>query len=63
MRLLFLIIFLFLHNCANPLVGEKRVFICGDHPCVNQKEVDEYFNNKAINSLGALNGKTFCFGS
>ena len=45
MRLLFLIIFLFLHNCANPLVGEKRVFICGDHPCVNQKEVDEYFNN------------------
>ena len=25
--------------------GEKRVYICGDHPCVNNKEVKDYFDN------------------
>ena len=24
---------------------EKRVYICGDHPCVNNKEVKDYFDN------------------
>ena len=45
MRYFLILIFFFLLSCSNPIVGNKRVYICGDHPCVNQKEVDEYFNN------------------
>ena len=45
MKTFLLFIFLFLLSCSNPLGGEKRVYICGDHPCVNKKEVEEYFNN------------------
>lgn len=45
MKIFLPFIFLFLLSCSNPLSGEKRVYICGDHPCVNKKEVEEYFNN------------------
>ncbi len=45
MRFVLLFIFIFLFSCTNPIGGEKRVFICGDHPCVNKKEVEDYFNN------------------
>ncbi len=45
MRLLLSFIFLFLLNCSSPISGGKRIYICGDHPCVNKKEVEEYFNN------------------
>ena len=27
------------------MTGEKRVYICGDHPCINNKEVKDYFDN------------------
>ena len=45
MRYFLFLIFFFLLSCSNPIAGNKRVYICCDHPCVNQKEVDEYFNN------------------
>ena len=42
MRLFLFIIFLFLFSCANKVT---QVYICGDHPCVNKKEMKEYFDN------------------
>ena len=45
MKFFILIIFLFLISCSTPMSGEKRVYICGDHPCVNNKEVKDYFDN------------------
>ena len=34
--------FLFLFSCTN--YGSK-IYICGDHPCKNNKELEEYFAN------------------
>ena len=45
MKFLIFIIFLLLINCSTPISGEKRVYICGDHPCINNKEVKDYFDN------------------
>ena len=45
MKFLFLFLFLFLINCSSPIGGEKRVYICGDHACANNKEMKDYFNN------------------
>ena len=45
MRFVLFFIFIFVLSCTNSIMGEKRVFICGDHPCVNKKEVEDYFNN------------------
>ena len=45
MRFVLLFIFIFLFSCTNPIGGEKRVFICGDHPCINNKEAKDYFDN------------------
>ena len=45
MKFLLFFIFLFLFNCSSPLSSEKRFYICGDHPCVNNKEVQDYFDN------------------
>ena len=42
MRFFLFIIFLFLFNCSNKVT---QVYICGDHPCVNKKEMKEYFDN------------------
>ena len=36
---------IFLLSCSSPIGGEKRVYICGDHPCVNKNEIEDYFNN------------------
>ena len=45
MRVYLLIIFFFIINCSTPTGGQKRVYICGDHTCANNKEVKNYFNN------------------
>ena len=42
MRFFLFIIFLFLLSCSNKIT---QVYICGDHPCVNKKELKEYFDN------------------
>ena len=42
MRFFLFIIFLFLFSCSNKVT---QVYICGDHPCVNKKEMKEYFDN------------------
>ena len=42
MRFFLFIIFLFLLSCSNKIT---QVYICGDHPCVNKKEMKEYFDN------------------
>ena len=42
MRFFLFIIFLFLFSCSNKAT---QVYICGDHPCVNKKEMKEYFDN------------------
>ena len=44
MRLLLLLIFMF--SCSNlNNHGTKKIYICGDHPCANKKEVNSYFEN------------------
>ena len=42
MRFFLFIIFLFLFSCSNKVT---QVYSCGDHPCVNKKEMKEYFDN------------------
>ena len=44
MRLIILIFFI-LFSCANPIASSKKIYICGDHTCKNNKEVEEYFSN------------------
>ena len=40
MKLIYIIfILLFTYSCAN----NKTVYWCGDHPCINKKEKEEYF--------------------
>ena len=42
MRLLLFLIFIF--SCSNlNNHGTKKIYICGDHPCANKKEVNSYF--------------------
>ena len=42
MRFFLFSIFLLLFSCSNKVT---QVYICGDHPCVNKKEMKEYFDN------------------
>ena len=41
MNRLLILIFLVLIGCSSG----KKVYICGDHKCKNQKEIDDYFAN------------------
>ena len=42
----FLFIFLFIISCTSFTNNEtKRIYICGDHPCKNKKEIKNYFDN------------------
>ena len=44
MRFLLLLIFIF--SCSNlNNYGTKKIYICGDHPCANKREVKSYFEN------------------
>lgn len=42
MRKIYLLFFILLISCSS---GVSRIYICGDHPCKNKKEVDDYFAN------------------
>jgi hypothetical protein len=44
MKYLNLIILLLLISCGN----SKKNFVCGDHPCLDKKEVNEYFKKTLI---------------
>ncbi|MAV57024.1 MAG: hypothetical protein CBE07_000770 [Pelagibacteraceae bacterium TMED247] len=44
MKYLIFILFFFIYSC-NSLSKSEKVYICGDHPCVNKKEIKEYFDN------------------
>ena len=44
MRILLFFLFLFIFSC-NTFSDSERVFICGDHPCANKREVKNYFDN------------------
>ena len=39
MKFTFLFVLVFLFSCSGPITGEKRVYICGDRTCENNKEV------------------------
>ena len=45
MRIEKIIFFLFLFSCVTPFEKVDRMYICGDHPCKNNKEIQEYFDN------------------
>ena len=45
MKASLILIFLFILNCSTPFNKSEKVYICGDHPCKNSKEAEEYFNN------------------
>tara|TARA_B100002052_G_scaffold298853_1_gene333838 strand:- start:3994 stop:4500 length:507 start_codon:yes stop_codon:yes gene_type:complete len=45
MKFLLYILLFFLISCSTPLSGVKRIYICGDHPCKNDKEARDYFDN------------------
>ena len=42
--LYFLLIFILLSNCS----GNKSVYWCGDHACVNEKERIAYFKKNMV---------------
>ena len=42
--LLFFLVFLFSCSSLNS-EKTKKIYICGDHPCANKKEVKNYFDN------------------
>tara|TARA_B100000029_G_scaffold365589_1_gene358923 strand:+ start:8120 stop:8647 length:528 start_codon:yes stop_codon:yes gene_type:complete len=37
----FIFLIIFLAGCSN----SNKVYICGDHPCKNKKEIEDYFKN------------------
>ena len=39
------IILLLFFSCSNITSGVDKVYICGDHPCINNKEAKDYFDN------------------
>jgi hypothetical protein len=45
MRFIFLFFFLFFLSC-NSL--QKKVYICGDRPCIDKKEFNEYFSKNLV---------------
>ena len=45
MRFFFPILLLLSLSCSTPFNKVERIYICGDHPRVNDKEAKEYFNN------------------
>ena len=43
----FFLIFFFFIVCCNSLSSGKttKIYICGDHECINKKEINDYFKN------------------
>ena len=45
MRFLLFFLLLFIFGCSGVLNKVEKIYICGDHPCANKKEAEEYFDN------------------
>ena len=43
MRFLIIFLFLFVFGCSGGLNKSEKIYICGDHPCANKNEAEEYF--------------------
>ena len=42
----FLPLFVFIFSCSTfNSENTKKIYICGDHPCANKKEIKNYFDN------------------
>ena len=54
-NLLYLIIFFVFVNCS----GDKGVYWCGDHPCINKKEKEAYFKKTMTIEMRALKKEKF----
>ena len=52
-NLFYLILFFIIISCS----GNKSVYWCGDHPCINKKEKEEYFKKTMIVEIKKLNKK------
>jgi len=50
---IFLIIFIFTFSCS----GNKGVYWCGDHPCLNKVEKEAYFKKTMIVEVKSFNKK------
>ena len=48
---IFLIIFIFTFSCS----GNKGVYWCGDHPCLNKVEKEAYFKKTMIVEVKSFN--------
>mgnify|MGYP001184034963 FL=1 len=44
MRFLIIFLFLFVFGCSGGLNKSEKIYICGDHPCANKNEAEEYFD-------------------
>ena len=47
MRFIYLIFFLITLSCST----SKKSFVCGDHPCIDKKEFNEYFSKNLIHEI------------
>ena len=52
--LLLLLTFFFILSCSN----SKKVYWCGDHPCINNKEKQDYFKKNMIVEVKNINKKS-----
>ena len=53
MRFIYLIFFLITLSCST----SKKSFVCGDHPCIDKKEFNEYFSKNFIIEIKSPNKK------
>ena len=55
MRILLFFVFFLIINCSN----NKMVYWCGDHPCINKKEKEEYFKKTMTVEVRNLGNENF----
>ena len=53
-KLLYLLLFIIIISCSNT----KKVYWCGDHPCINGKEKEAYFKKTMIVEIRESNKAT-----
>ena len=53
-KIFFLLIFTLLLNCSN----QKKVYWCGDHPCINKAEKEAYFKKYMIVEVKKIDKNT-----
>ena len=54
-KLLYLFLLLIIISCSN----SKKVYWCGDHPCINKKEKEAYFKKTMIVEVKSLKNKNY----